>query len=81
MRDLLERLQRFSANTLSGGVRPDKIRELRLEIDEFLVKPVVFAIADYRRSFVVVETVVPADLMSKLLDTLCGLLLVDCHSA
>src|SRR5437879_13291733 len=79
MRDLLEGLERFSAHTLSGGVRRNKIRELRLQSDQFLVKPVVLAIANYRRSFVVIEAVVLPDLVSQLLETLCSLRFVFGH--
>ena len=73
MRDLLEGLERCSAHTLSGGVQRNKIRELRLQSDQFLVKPVVLAIANYRRSFVVIEAVVLPNLVSQLLETLCSL--------
>jgi hypothetical protein len=81
MRDLLERLQWFSAHALTGGVRRYKIRELSLQIEQLPVKPIVFAIADYWGSFIVIETVVLPDLISQLLETLCSWLLVHCHFA
>ena len=79
MRDLLESLKRRPAHTLSGGVQCNKIRELRLQSDQFLVKPVVLAIANYRRSFVVIEAVVLPNIVSQLLETLCGLRFVFGH--
>ena len=61
MRDLFKCFQRFSADALRGRIWRDKIGKLRFEIDEFLVKPVVFAIANDRRSFLVVKPVVFPD--------------------
>src|SRR4029077_5636820 len=79
MRDLLEGLERCSAHTLSGRTQRNKIGELRLQSDQFLVKPVVLAIANYRRSFVVIEAVVLPDFVSQLLETLCSLRFVFGH--
>src|SRR6266487_4555620 len=79
MRNLFECFERCSAHTLSGGIQRNKIRESRLQSDQFLVKPVVLAIADYRRGFVIIETVVLPDLVSQLLETLCSLRFVFSH--
>ena len=79
MRHLLKRFKRFSADTLSGRIRRDQIGKLRLQIDEFLVEAVVFAVADDWRSFFVVEPVVLADFVSQLLDSLCRLRFVLGH--
>src|SRR5437867_9702929 len=77
--DLRERFERFSTNALGGRIWRDEIWELRLQIDQLLVEPVVFAVADYRRGFLVVEPVVFADFFPQLLDTLRGLRLVVSH--
>src|SRR4029077_4440896 len=71
MRNLLERFKRFSADSLSGRIRRNQIGKLRLEIDEFFVEAVVFAVANDRRSLFVVEPVVLANFLSQLLHLLC----------
>ena len=80
MRDLLERLERFSTDALGGRFWRDELWELRLQIDQLLVQPVVFAVADYRGGFFVVEPIVLADFSSQLLDLLRGFVLVHHYS-
>ncbi len=79
MRDLLECLQRFSADALGGRILRDKIWKLPLQIDQLLVKPIVVSVANDRGGFLVVETVVLADFTSQLRDTFRGLLLLHWH--
>jgi hypothetical protein len=76
MLDLCECLERFSAYVLRRRIWRNEIRELRFKIDKFPVEPVVFAVADDGRGFLVIEPVVLLDLLPQFPNTLCSLLLV-----
>ena len=81
MLDLSESFQWLAAHTLSRRIGGNEIGELRLQIDQLLVQAVVFAVADYRRGFLVIEAVVLANLVPQLCGTLRGLLFVRGHAA
>src|SRR2546423_15492181 len=66
MLDLRESLQRLSTDTLCRRIWSNELGELRFEIDEFFVKPVVFAIANDWCSFLVIKPVVLADFLAQL---------------
>ena len=71
MRHLFERFERLSTDTLSGRLGRDEIGKLRLEIDEFFIEAVVFAVANDWRSFFIIEPVMLADFVSQLLHSIC----------
>src|SRR4029434_2701409 len=81
MLNLCECLERFSAHPLRRRIRRNEIRELRFKIDKFPVEPVVFAVADNGRGFLVAQVVGLWNLFSQLTDALCSFLLLHCHSA
>ena len=77
--NLGERLKRLATHALSRGIRRDQFRKFRFQIDQFFVKPIVFAIANRWRGFFVVATVVLLNLVSELSDSLRRLRLVFGH--
>jgi hypothetical protein len=81
MLDLGEYLKRFAADALSGRIRRYQVGKFRFQIDKLFVKPVVCAIADRRRSFFVITSIVLPNLVSELCDSLRRLSLVFGHEA
>ena len=49
-------------------MRGDELRKLRLEIDQFFIKPIVFPIADGGRRFFVVAAVMLSDVAPQRFD-------------
>src|SRR5438128_12518145 len=71
MLNLRECWQRFAPNPLSRRIRCGQIRELALKIDQFAIQPVVLAIGNSWRPFLVITAIVlgnflpqPGDLSS-----------------
>ena len=62
------------AHALRRAVGRDQVGELRLEIAQLALEPVVLLVRDLGRGLDVVEVLVPADLLAQLRDALLGLL-------
>ena len=78
--NLRESLERLAADLLGRRIRRHQFRKFRLQIDQFFVKPVVFAIGDGWRGFLVIAAIVLLDLLSELCDSLRRLSLVFGHN-
>ena len=81
MRDLGKGLDRLAAHALCRRIARDELRKLRLKINKFPIEPVVFAVADYRRGFLVIEPVVLFDFAAQLGDSFCRLRFFPTHAA
>ena len=79
MLNLRESLERFAADALGWRIGRDEVGKFRFKIDQLLVKPVIFAVADGWRGFLVITPVVFADHPPQLGDSLCRLSLVFGH--
>ena len=66
MLHLLELLQRLAADALAWGIGRDKLGKLLLQVQQLVIKPVIFAVADGRLREHVIGVVMPADLLDQL---------------
>jgi hypothetical protein len=62
--DLLKRGEGGAADTLGRGVRGDPVRMLALQGLQFAVKRIIIRIANLRTRLYIIESVMPADLIS-----------------
>ena len=65
MFDALEAFRGRAAHALAGGIRRDQPGKFLLQIEQLLIKPVVFAVADLRLGEHVVGMVVRADFLDQ----------------
>ena len=62
----LELLQRLAADALGRGIGRDEVGKLLFQVQQLVVKPVIFAVADGRLRQHVIGVVVPADFLDEL---------------